>query len=51
MKIVEAKILLGQRLWGINSWFFYKGVESWAAMNPSYAGPGDKLQALPIVVQ
>ena len=34
----SLKILFGQRLWGIDSWFSYEGVESWAAINPSYAG-------------
>ena len=37
VKIVEAKILFGQRLRCIDSWFSYKWVQSWAAIHSSYA--------------
>jgi hypothetical protein len=38
IEIVKAKILFGQRLWGIDSWFSYR-VESWAAIDASYSTP------------
>ena len=27
MEVVQAKIVFGQRLWGIDSWFSHRGVE------------------------
>ena len=39
IEIVEAKILFGQKMWGIDSWFSYRGVESWDAIYPSYSNP------------
>ena len=36
IEIFEAKFLFGQRLWGIDSWFPSRGVESWAVINPRF---------------
>ena len=39
IEIVKAKILIGQRLWGIDSWFSYRGVQSQSPINSSYIAP------------
>ena len=39
IKIFEAKVLCGQRLWPIDSRFSHRGVENWATIGPSYSGP------------
>lgn len=40
-EIVEAEVPFGRRLWNIDSWLSYKGVEGKAAIDPSYSGPGE----------
>ena len=46
-QMVEGQILFGQRVWGIDSRFPNKGVESWVAIYLSYSS-GEASQTLPI---
>ena len=37
---IEVKVSFERRLWGIDGWFSYKGVESLATIDLSYSGLG-----------